>query len=255
MRKLLVALMVASFFPFFALAETPEEKGLAIAKQAEERDQGFGDFTANLQMILRNKQGDESRRSIRIHTLEVAGDGDKGLSIFDEPADVKGTTMLTFSHKKDDDDGTDQPDDSVHDGCPLTARVGQARQAGAHRPCPERTNLGLVGPQLCALANGPVNAHHASSGWPHRSGAKNPVDPAAHRRRASGQVPNAGERSISLGEQPLQRVATEHLTLQQGLRQGIELPTPRRQQLLALGLRLLEHCPRFLQHRRLDVGA
>ena len=104
MRKLLVALVVASFFPFFALAETPEEKGLAIAKQAEERDQGFGDFTANLQMILRNKQGDESRRSIRIHTLEVAGDGDKGLSIFDEPADVKGTTMLTFSHKKDDDD-------------------------------------------------------------------------------------------------------------------------------------------------------
>ncbi len=104
MRKLLVALMVASFFPFFAVAETPEEKGLAIAKQAEERDQGFGDFTANLQMILRNKQGDESRRSIRIHTLEVAGDGDKGLSIFDEPADVKGTTMLTFSHKKDDDD-------------------------------------------------------------------------------------------------------------------------------------------------------
>ena len=36
-------------------------------------------------------------------------------------------------HKKDDDDGTDEPDDSVHDGCPLRARVGQARQAGAHR--------------------------------------------------------------------------------------------------------------------------
>jgi hypothetical protein len=26
--------------------------------------------------------------------------------------------------EKDDDDGTDEPDDSVHDGCPLLARVG-----------------------------------------------------------------------------------------------------------------------------------
>lgn len=87
-----------------APAETPEEKGLAIAKETSARDDGFGDFTANMEMVLRNKQGEESRRAIRIKTLEVANDGDKSMSLFDEPADVKGATMLTFSHKTEDDD-------------------------------------------------------------------------------------------------------------------------------------------------------
>ena len=58
-------------------------------------------------------------------------------------------------HKKDDDDGTDEPDDSVHDGCPLLARVGQARPACAHRHEPADANLGLVGRMFCALSNGP----------------------------------------------------------------------------------------------------
>jgi outer membrane lipoprotein-sorting protein len=90
--------------PLSSQAETPEEKGLAIAKEVERHDDGFGDFTANLEMILKNKQGDESRRTILIQTLEVKDDGDKSLSLFGEPADVKGTAMLTFSHKRDDDD-------------------------------------------------------------------------------------------------------------------------------------------------------
>jgi hypothetical protein len=34
-------------------------------------------------------------------------------------------------HEKDDDDGTDEPDDSVHDGCPLMARVGCKRGSPA----------------------------------------------------------------------------------------------------------------------------
>jgi hypothetical protein len=36
----------------------------------------------------------------------------------------------------------------------LLARVGQAGQAGAHRPGPASTNLSLVAQILCALANG-----------------------------------------------------------------------------------------------------
>jgi outer membrane lipoprotein-sorting protein len=87
-----------------ARAQTPEDKGLSIAKEADRRDKGYGDFTADMQMSLKNKQGDESRRDIRIRNLEMESDGDKSLSYFDEPADVKGTTMLTFSHRTDDDD-------------------------------------------------------------------------------------------------------------------------------------------------------
>ncbi len=93
-----VAAIAVSLLPFALVAETAEEKGLAIAVEADKRDEGFGDSTANMTMVLKNKQGDTSTRYIRIKTLEVIGDGDKSMSIFDEPADVKGTAFLTFSH-------------------------------------------------------------------------------------------------------------------------------------------------------------
>ena len=85
-------------------AETPEEKGLSIAMEADNRDTGFGDYTANMTMILKNKHGKKSTRKIRTRTLEVTDDGDKSLSIFDTPRDVKGTAFLSFSHKVGDDE-------------------------------------------------------------------------------------------------------------------------------------------------------
>ncbi len=96
--------MTLLLLPLMAAAESPEEKGLAIAQEADRRDKGFKDSTANLLMVLKNRQGQESVRKIRIRTLEVEGDGDKSLSIFDNPRDVKGTAFLTFTHKVGDDD-------------------------------------------------------------------------------------------------------------------------------------------------------
>ncbi len=90
--------------PSGVTAETAEEKGLAIAAEADRRDAGFQDSAADMRMILRNKHGQESIRMIRVRTLEVEGDGDKGMTIFDNPRDVKGTAFLTFSHKVGDDD-------------------------------------------------------------------------------------------------------------------------------------------------------
>ncbi len=84
--------------------KTAEEKGLQIAREADWRDDGFGNYTAEMTMTLKNKQGKESKRSIRTKTLEVPGDGDKSLSIFDTPKDVRGTAFLTFSHKVGDDE-------------------------------------------------------------------------------------------------------------------------------------------------------
>ena len=110
-RSLLECTFVALFviaalaLPFAnALAESPEEKGLAIAKEADRRNNGFGDAKVSMEMILRNKQGEESKRKMRSRGLEVPNDGDKGLSIFDDPKDVQGTALLTFSHKTADDD-------------------------------------------------------------------------------------------------------------------------------------------------------
>ncbi len=95
-KKLLFALLLVT--PLLAQAQSAQEKGLQIAKQADAYDQGFGDFQADMKMTLKNKKGQESTRKIRIKTLEVQGDGDKSMSIFDQPADVKGTAMLTWSH-------------------------------------------------------------------------------------------------------------------------------------------------------------
>jgi len=85
-------------------AQTLEEKGLAIATETDLRDTGFGDFKAEMGMLLRNKQGEESQRFMRTRTLEGSGDGDKTMIIFDRPRDVKGTALLTYTHKNSSDD-------------------------------------------------------------------------------------------------------------------------------------------------------
>ncbi|NNG12883.1 MAG: outer membrane lipoprotein-sorting protein [Halobacteria archaeon] len=101
-KTLILSLLV--LLPPGALAESAEEKGLAIAVEADRRDKGFDDSSATLNMILRNKQGDESTREVRVRTLEIEGDGDKSMSVFDSPPDVKGTAFLTFSHVQGPDD-------------------------------------------------------------------------------------------------------------------------------------------------------
>jgi len=79
-------------------------RGLAIATEADRRDQGFEDSQVTLRMTLRNRQGDTSVRELRTRALEVADDGDKSLITFDTPADVKGTALLSFTHKRGPDD-------------------------------------------------------------------------------------------------------------------------------------------------------
>ncbi|MDH5661103.1 MAG: outer membrane lipoprotein-sorting protein [Gammaproteobacteria bacterium] len=85
-------------FSGVVFAETAEEKGLAIAIEADKRDQGWGDQATTSKMILRNSQGATSTREIRGKALEVKGDGDKSLTIFNTPRDVKGTAFLSFTH-------------------------------------------------------------------------------------------------------------------------------------------------------------
>lgn len=102
--SLLLPFLLTSGFALQAQAETPEEKGLAIAKEADKRDTGWGDQTAKLKMVLRNRHGEESQREVRNKSLEVNGDGDMALSIFDSPADVKGTAFLSHTHALKPDD-------------------------------------------------------------------------------------------------------------------------------------------------------
>jgi len=90
-------LLLGSLTPLVVLADNTA-RGLEIATEADKRESGFIDSTAEMKMELKNKQGQTSIREVRVKTLEVEGDGDKGLSIFDTPADIKGTASLTYSH-------------------------------------------------------------------------------------------------------------------------------------------------------------
>ncbi len=104
MKKWLILIPLWILFLPDAWAETPEEKGLRLAIEMDHRNEGWVSQEADMRMILRNKQGQESIREIRSRTLEVPGDGDKGLSIFDTPADVKGTAFLSYTHATRPDD-------------------------------------------------------------------------------------------------------------------------------------------------------
>lgn len=102
--KLILISFVATAPVTSVKAETAEEKGLNIAQQVEKHDEGWQDTTTNMKMILKNRQGEESSRLIRLKVLEVKGDGDKSLTIFDSPRDIKGTAFLSFSHALVPDD-------------------------------------------------------------------------------------------------------------------------------------------------------
>lgn len=110
MKKLMLGMFILCLLnPWPINAQTPEQKGLDIAVESEVRDTGWGDHRALVRMVLRNKHGQKSERRFRYRTLEmidggVKTDGDKVLIIFDNPKDVKGTALLTFSHIRGDDD-------------------------------------------------------------------------------------------------------------------------------------------------------
>ncbi|CAM4153205.1 outer membrane lipoprotein-sorting protein [Pseudoalteromonas ostreae] len=106
LSKLLVVVLLISGQAYSAQSNdvAAQEKGLRIAKKAKKLDSGWGDSQSEVEMILRNKHDQESRRAIRSKSLELKDEGDKSLIIFDEPLDVKGTAFLNFSNPIEPDD-------------------------------------------------------------------------------------------------------------------------------------------------------
>ena len=85
---------------------TPEEKGFALAARSDRSDRGFGDSEVDLTMILRNAAGRQSKRSLTIKTLEIPDEnlGDRSLVIFNSPADIDGTALLSHARILEPDD-------------------------------------------------------------------------------------------------------------------------------------------------------
>lgn len=106
-KKWLKPALLALALSIYALpsgAQTPEKRGLAIAKAGKEADRGWTDMRARMQMTLRNPYGQKSLRIIEIKSLEVIGDGDKSMIVFNKPLDVKGTALLTYAHTLEPDE-------------------------------------------------------------------------------------------------------------------------------------------------------
>jgi len=100
------ALSVASYNAIAAPLTAQESKalGLEISTEAKKRDTGWVDSSSDMLMVLRNKQGQESIREIKSKSLELLDDGDKSLTVFNKPRDIKGTSFLSFSHSVGNDD-------------------------------------------------------------------------------------------------------------------------------------------------------
>jgi outer membrane lipoprotein-sorting protein len=87
-----------------SLAESDVEKGMRIAVESDRRNDNFGDSIVDLTMLIASSPDDHISREMRQMNLEVAGDGDKSIMVFDRPRDLKGTAILTFSHKTEADE-------------------------------------------------------------------------------------------------------------------------------------------------------
>ena len=106
--RIIMWLMVGVSLGFSGIgwAETAKEKGLAIAVEAKRRDLGWRDSEVALRMNLQNSHGESSSRELRTLTFEIEADGlgDKSLTIFDHPPDIKGTAFLSHTKIREPDD-------------------------------------------------------------------------------------------------------------------------------------------------------
>ncbi len=101
----LVLALLASLIPVLSFASA-EEKGFEVAARSDRSDRGFGDSSVRMTMILRNAAGKETERTLSLTTLEVPDEqaGDKSMIVFDSPADIDGTALLSHAKILDPDD-------------------------------------------------------------------------------------------------------------------------------------------------------
>ena len=107
MNRIFLLLAVLTLPVTTALAEPEEsaDKARAIMLESEHRNfDRYGDLRLDEEVIVENRWGKEVTRHLKVFLLEVLGEGEKGLIVFQSPADVKGVASLFHTHKKEADD-------------------------------------------------------------------------------------------------------------------------------------------------------
>jgi outer membrane lipoprotein-sorting protein len=103
-RLTLIATLLLLGSASIAIASSPEQRGLEIAQKADAAQNGYAGESSSMEMVLVNAHGEKTTRKMRSEQIEVSGDGDRSRIEFEWPADVKGTRMLTWTHKQGSDD-------------------------------------------------------------------------------------------------------------------------------------------------------
>lgn len=81
-----------------------QQRGLEIYKKQYLMDKGWQSLEVGLDMLLVDAAGRESRRKVIERKIEDAQQPNKTLGIFLQPADVRGTVMLTHEKTYDSDE-------------------------------------------------------------------------------------------------------------------------------------------------------
>lgn len=81
-----------------------EPTGRTLFEQYDAANSGFVDASVTLEMVLLDRAGREDRRQLSYREMEVAGDGNKSLIVFDAPKAIKGTGLLSYSRLDRQDD-------------------------------------------------------------------------------------------------------------------------------------------------------
>ncbi len=84
-------------------AEDAAKEGRRVAELSDALNRGFVDESATMTMLLVGVNGDTITRRIKSMTLERADSEDYSLIQFLEPADVRGTGLLTYQNPRGDD--------------------------------------------------------------------------------------------------------------------------------------------------------
>lgn len=93
MKYLALTLLV-----FNSLLSFANYSAYEIAEEADRRYSGYQDSTANMEMILIDKNGETDSRKLLVKNIENTHlNTEKTLMIFKSPLDVKGTALLTWS--------------------------------------------------------------------------------------------------------------------------------------------------------------
>ncbi len=78
--------------------------GRSIFEAYDERTSGFVDMTVELEMVLRSKTGNQTRRLLSFKEMETEGDRNLSIIVFDAPRAIQGAGLLSHTRPGAADD-------------------------------------------------------------------------------------------------------------------------------------------------------